>query len=126
AAVTLAQAACAVLVAGARARKQTVIQPADLRELRGDKQPRIDLALDRCVARTIEQLPLARGAQRSLRILLGKLFRRHANGALTRPVFPARDLASRWQGGDTLENAVNAADAARLLQIQQLLIDGRE
>jgi WD40 repeat protein len=126
AAVTLAQIACVFLVAGARERRDTVIQLAQLRELRGEKQKRIDLALDRYIEGVINRTPLSRVARNSLRVLLGKLFRRDATGALTRPLFATRELAPWWSGGATLENAVNAADAARLLQIQQLLIDGRE
>jgi WD40 repeat protein len=126
AAATLAQTACAFLVADARERRMPVVQLAQLRELRGEKQKRIDLALDRYVERVINRTRLSRVARNSLRGLLAKLFRRDATGALTRPLFAARELAPFWTGGNTLENAVNAADAARLVQMQQLLIDGRE
>lgn len=126
AAVTLAQTACALLVADARERRMPVVQLAQMRELRGEKQKRIDLALDRHVERVIQRTRLPGAARSSLRGLLAKLFRRDATGALTRPLFAARDLAPYWSGGAKLENAVNAADAARLLQMQQLLIEGRE
>src|SRR5262249_15148516 len=126
AAVTLAQTACAFLVADARERRAPVVQLAQLRELRGEKQKRIDLALDRYVERVINRTHVPRAARNCLRSLLAKLCRRDATGALTRPLFAARDLAPYWNGGATLESAVNAADAARLVQMQQLLIDGRE
>lgn len=127
-AVTLAQAACAFVAERAHERNQTLIRMEDLTDLRSIKKGRVDVGLDRYVAQRLAQLPVSNAAQRSLRILMGRLHARQADGVLTRPLLPARDLAQHWRGGDTLEKAVNAAAApeAGLLEVQHLRVGARE
>lgn len=127
-AAALAQAACAYLAAQAQERKETLITMDHLRALRTDRRGRIDLVLDRYVERQLQQSPLSRTAQASLRSLMTTMVRRQPDGTAIRPLFLARDLTHEWRGGDTLQNAVNAAAQTELplLQVQQLLVDGRE
>ncbi|GEM_PF-1844745 len=127
-AAALAQATCALLVARARQRQETLIKLEHLRELRSAKQRPIDLALHRFVELQLQQLPIALATRRALRFLIGKLYRRKGDGALTRPLTPARDLVQHWRASESLENAVNAAAAPEigLLEVQQLLVGGRE
>jgi WD40 repeat protein len=127
-AAAIAQATGALLATRARQRRETLIKPEHLRDLRSARQRPIDLALDRYVEQQLVKLPLAASTRRAVQHLLGKLYRRRDDGTLVRPLKPARELVQHWRGAQSLETSVSAASAPEvgLLEVQQLLVDGRE
>ncbi len=81
---------------------------------------------DRWVECKLGQVPIGRSGQDSLRKLFQKLYCKQPDGAITRSLVPARELAKHWRGAGNVEEAVNAAAQAGLLDVQQLLVAGRE
>lgn len=104
-------------------KKQDAVRAADLKEFGGVQAAPgkyLDLSLDR--------LNLSKHTRETLRSLIGKLYRSHADGSVSRDLVNAGDLKGLWSpNASSVETTVNrAAEEQKLFEIQQLFISGHQ
>lgn len=120
-AVSLVQAAGALLYDRARARRLAELRDVDRKEL-GD----VENLMVRIVEEAIRPLPLSGSGQDGLQFLLDKLHTNQGNGVVTRALLPLRVLQGLWMYKEPIQRVVDLAAGAGLLSVQSLLVDGNE
>lgn len=117
----LIQALGSLLKEKVQRRATTAVNKGDLK----DMSPVGD-AVARHVEARIRDLPVPRDAQKMFRTLLEELYARNTDGTLTRELVPYEDLARSWKTPVSFRDAVDAASDQGLVEVSQLLVDGRE
>jgi WD40 repeat protein len=117
------QATCARLYDTVKDRSDTVIRADDLR-LYG-KAPDA-YTLRNHVDRLVNKLFHRSGERLAFRELCGSLVRREADGTLTRRLVSLPALREAWSGRVAIEQMLDSACDSRLLELNRLLIGGKE
>lgn len=119
----LLQVVCGRLYAYAKRRRLKTVGPSELRAVGG-----VDGAIIKWIDDRINTLDIRKSSQRILRRLFESLYASHPDGTVTRDPLPADHVQAMWGTSDVQEaqKSVNAAVDAGLLEIQQLMVEGRE
>jgi WD40 repeat protein len=119
-AVPLLQIIAADLYDRAQKRRAETLTRADRKT-----QGAVGEAVARFVTKKIRDLPIQASDVPALRQIMGRLYARQPDGAVTRELVDSSEAAKSWKSPTPLESVVDAASEGGLVEVNQMLVDGR-